>query len=64
MHSSMKITDEFYSNLNDGEIQSRISSLGKAEIDDSNNAQMLELFKEFLTWKKAQTETDKYMHQE
>jgi len=29
MHSSMEITDEFYSNLKDGEIQSRISGLKK-----------------------------------
>ena len=29
MHSGMKITDEFYSNLNDGEAQNRISTLGK-----------------------------------
>ena len=28
LHSSMEITDEFYSNLNDKEIQDRISRLG------------------------------------
>ncbi len=29
LHSSMKITDEFYSNLNDGEVQERIGGLGR-----------------------------------
>jgi hypothetical protein len=46
----MEITDEFYSNLNDGELQSRISGLKKkdqpAEMDE------LELFRQFLAFKK------------
>jgi hypothetical protein len=29
IHSSMEITNEFYSNINDGEIQNRISELSK-----------------------------------
>ena len=47
--SSMKITDEFYSNLNDGEIQSRISYLGKEKAPSNDDA--LVLIREFLEWK-------------
>jgi hypothetical protein len=54
MHSSMKITDEFYSNLNDGEVQKRINSLGKDIKIDKNKDDMFELFKEFLIWKQKQ----------
>jgi len=52
MHSSMKITDEFYSNLTDGEVQNRISSLGKALATDNENKEAESLIKEFLIWKK------------
>jgi hypothetical protein len=50
MHASMEITDEFYSNLNDGELENRISSLNKSgqNLEDSE----LELFRQFLEWKK------------
>ena len=50
MHSSMKITDEFYSNLNDVELENRISSLNKAgqNLEDGE----LEQFRQFLEWKK------------
>ncbi len=51
MHSSMKITDEFYSNLNDGEVQNRISSLGKDVLLDQGDEATLDLFKEFLEWR-------------
>jgi hypothetical protein len=51
MHSSMKITDEFYSNLNDDEVQTRIGSLGRAKRSDSGDQQAVDLFKEFLDWK-------------
>jgi hypothetical protein len=50
MHSSMKITDEFYSNLNDGEVQSRIGSLGKGTQIKTDNEEVARLFREFLTW--------------
>ena len=50
MHSSTKITDEFYSNLNDGEVNNRISSLNKQEqsVEDDD----LEKYRQFLEWKK------------
>jgi hypothetical protein len=51
MHSSMKITDEFYSNLNDAEVQNRIGSLGKNVETNKSKENMFELFNEFLTWK-------------
>ncbi len=50
MHASMEITDEFYSNLNDGEIRNRIHSLGKEKkLDDQDE---LKIFREFLEWKR------------
>jgi hypothetical protein len=52
MYFSMEITDESYSNLNDGEIQHRIDSLGK-EKAPSNDA--LALIKEFIEWMKKET---------
>jgi len=51
MHSSMKITDEFYSNLNDGEVEKRIASIGKGMLSENDNAEAINLFKEFLVWK-------------
>jgi hypothetical protein len=50
MHSSMKITDEFYSNLNDDEVQNRINSLGKEIQPGNETREILDLFKEFLAW--------------
>ncbi len=50
MHSSMKITDEFYSNLNDSEVQNRISGLNKE--NQPSEGSELELFREFINWKK------------
>jgi hypothetical protein len=47
----MEITDEFYSKLNDDEIQNRISSLGKEKEKASGNQEIIDLFKEFLNWK-------------
>jgi integrase len=50
MHASMEITDEFYSNLNDGEIENRISSISKqGQLEEDNE---LDLLKQFLEWKK------------
>ncbi len=51
MHASMEITDEFYSNLNDGEAQNRISSLGKET--KSQSPDDLTLIREFLDWKRT-----------
>jgi site-specific recombinase XerC len=54
MHSSMEITDQFYSALQDDEIGKRINSFSKGiqsneeEVEEEN----LKLFKEFLAWKK------------
>jgi hypothetical protein len=46
----MEITDEFYSNINDGEIQNRISELSKkSQLSEDDD---LELFRQFLKWKK------------
>jgi len=51
MHSSMKITDEFYANLNDDEVQKRIGALG-ADIQAREGERDLEdLLKEFIRWK-------------
>jgi hypothetical protein len=50
MYSSMEITDQFYSNLNDGEIQSRISGLKKKDQPSDNGE--LEQFRQFLEWRK------------
>jgi hypothetical protein len=50
MHSTMEITDEFYSNLNDGEVQNRINGLNKQDQPLEDNE--LELFREFINWKK------------
>jgi integrase len=50
MHASMEITDEFYSNLNDGELENRISSLNKQGQNFEDRE--LEQFKNFLDWKR------------
>jgi hypothetical protein len=47
----MKITDEFYSNLNYGEVQKRISSLGKEKQTNQEDQAAVNLFKEFFAWK-------------
>lgn len=50
MHSSMEITDQFYSNINDNEVRNRIGGMKNQEktlVEDE-----LLLFKEFLEWKK------------
>jgi len=51
MHSSMKITDEFYSNLNEDEVQKRINSLGKDKDVAISDSEMVRLFQEFVRWK-------------
>lgn len=52
MHSSMKITDEFYSNLDDGEIKNRITALSNQKED--KEADELARYKRFLEWEKQQ----------
>jgi hypothetical protein len=52
MHSRMKITDAFYSNLKSDEIQERIGSLGKGN-QQGGNAEVVDVLKEFLVWKKS-----------
>lgn len=47
MHSSMKITDEYYSVLNDGEIKNRISSLG-SDIEKSGEEEIFQEFQLFM----------------
>ena len=54
LHSSMKITDEFYSNLNDGEVESRISSLGKDGQSRDIDQEAVNLIEDFLIWKQKQ----------
>jgi len=51
MHESMEITDQFYSNQSDSEVQNRISALGKKEEKKVANQEMAVLIQEFLTWK-------------
>ena len=44
----MKIIDEFYSNLNDGEVQNRIGSLVKDEKSNNDDQETIKLLGEFL----------------
>ena len=48
MHSNMEITDEFYSNLNDNEVQNRIGSLGKKKKSESEIEDNYRKFQEFI----------------
>lgn len=49
MHSSMEITDQFYSVLNDNQVHERISSIGKNSSTSEQDDQ--KLFQEFLAFK-------------
>lgn len=52
MHSSMDITDETYSNLDEQEIKSRIEQLGQKTGKVANESDdVLALFQEFLEWR-------------
>ena len=51
MHSSMKITDEFYSNLNDSEVQKRIDLLNKGNDSKEKHEEIIDLPNQFLSWK-------------
>jgi hypothetical protein len=48
MHASMEITDEFYSVLNDDELQSRISTLGKEHSVKRSNQGAIQVLKDLL----------------
>jgi len=50
LHSSMEITDQTYSNINDGEVQNRISGLGKTA--EENEQDDFALFQKFLEWQR------------
>ncbi len=52
LHANMEITDQFYSNINDGEVQNRISALGKSEIEKEQDD--FALFQKFLEWERSQ----------
>ena len=51
MHSSMEITDQFYSILNDSEVKDRIGALGKnGGIEMIIDQETIKLFRQFLEW--------------
>lgn len=55
MHSSMEITDQFYSVLNDSQVHERISSIGKAgQQPVENNKDVMALFQNFVVWMESQ----------
>ena len=51
MHSNMEITDQFYSNQNGSEVQSRISALGAIQSKDMNNQNLDSLIELLQTLK-------------
>ena len=51
LHSNMGITDQFYSNLNDGEVRNRIGNLNRADQSLDIDQELLEKFKVFLIWR-------------
>lgn len=56
MHANMEITDQFYSVLNDNQVNERISSIGKVETPkEAIDQGLLALFQEFLTWKEGKS---------
>ena len=50
MHSSIKITDEIYSNYKGDEVQRRIIAMGNTTKSDTQNEQ--ELIQKFLDWQR------------
>ena len=54
MHSSMEITDQFYSVLNDNQVHERISSIGKAGKSSEGDKDMMALFQKFMLWMESQ----------
>ena len=55
MLSSMKITDDFYSNLHDGEVQNRTGALGKENKTNKTN-KILPYCKNFLSGRNIKIE--------
>jgi len=53
MHSSMNITDDFYSNLNGSEIQNRINSLGNKNQNLGDEEKLYQEFQEYIAWKES-----------
>ncbi len=53
MHSSIKITDEIYSNLKENEVKKRMNSMGNIEKPEHLNE--YELFQKFLDWQRNST---------
>ena len=49
MHSSMDITDQAYSVLNDDEVKNRMSSINQNN-SSNNDADLIKKFKRFLEW--------------
>ncbi len=48
LHSSMEITDQFYSNLNDNEIKTRITALGTSN-EAGNQQDLIKALEELLS---------------
>ncbi len=55
MHSSMEITDEYYSVLNDSEQQNRIQNLSHQTKRTDNQEDLFREFEAFQRWKKSQS---------
>ncbi|MCE9644456.1 MAG: site-specific integrase [Chloroflexi bacterium] len=51
MHSSMKITDQFYSVHNDDEVKKRIDSLSLPPQPASTEEEMIKLLRDFVLWR-------------
>jgi hypothetical protein len=52
LHSSMEITDQFYSNLNESDIKSRIDALEHTDGGTDAEGEQLKDYREFLEWQK------------
>lgn len=48
LHSSMEITDQFYSNLNDAEIKGRIAALGTSN-EAGNQQDLIKALEDLLS---------------
>lgn len=53
LHSSIDVTDQFYSNQADQDVKNRISALGK--VSSSFSDEDFALFQQFMTWQKSMT---------
>lgn len=51
-HANMKITDQFYSNINDGDVKNRISKLGKDKATKEQDD--FARFQKFREWERSQ----------